>query len=600
MPLIVQKFGGSSVANPEKILRAARRAIRAQQEGNQVVMVVSAMGDTTDDLLDLAAKITDRPPAREMDMLLSTGEQVSVALMAIAIHSLGHKAVSLTGAQIGVKTDNSYRKARIRSIETARLRKSLDDGNIVIAAGFQGIDDDFNITTLGRGGSDTTAVALAAVLRADACEIYTDVDGVYTTDPRVVPEARRAGRISYDEMLELASLGAGVMHSRSIEFGKKFDVPIHVRSSFTDELGTMIVAEPQRPDLPVSGAAITKDEARITAQGVPDKPGSSFEIFSRIAGKNISVDMIVQNIGESGRADISFTVPQNELMVALEAVREAAKIVGAEGVTSDDSVAKISVVGLGMARQTGVAQKMFRALADAGINIQMITTSEIKISVLVSRDRALEALRIVHRAFELERPPLPHSGPLAPREGSVSRSETATMDAAAVVTRLQNMNMEDLTIDEVTLDSSQARVTISGVPDKPGIAAKVFEDVAAAGIFVDMIVQSFPSEAGAATLSFTVPQKQLSKSVEAARRIAQSLGCKEVTSSPIIAKLSVSGVGLRTHVGVAIRMFKALAEAGINLEMINTSEVRVNVVVDGAAGEKGLQQLQAAFADVLR
>jgi aspartate kinase len=592
MPLIVQKFGGSSVANPEKILRAARRAIRAQQEGSQVVMVVSAMGDTTDDLLDLAAKITDKPPAREMDMLLSTGEQVSVALMAIAIHSLGHKAVSLTGAQIGVKTDASYRKARIKSIETTRLKKSLDEGNIVIAAGFQGIDDDFNITTLGRGGSDTTAVALAAVLRADACEIYTDVDGVYTTDPRVVPEARRVSRISYDEMLELASLGAGVMHSRSIEFGKKFDVPIHVRTSFTDSNGTMIVSEPERPDLPVSGAAITKDEARITVEGVPDRPGMSLEIFSRVAGKNISVDMIVQNIGESGKADISFTVPQNELATALEAVNEAARVVGAEKVTSDANVAKISVVGLGMAKQTGVAQKMFRALADAGINIQMITTSEIKISVLVNRERSAEALRIVHHAFALDQQP---AAPVPPWTG-----HAGTSDAAAVVARLQSMNMEELTIDDVALDSSQARVTISGVPDKPGIAAKVFEDVAAAGIFVDMIVQSFPSPGGAATLSFTVPQNQLTKSVEAAKRIAQSLGCQHVSSSPIIAKLSVSGVGLRTHVGVAIRMFRALAEAGINMEMINTSEVRVNVVVEGTAGERGVKQLQAAFADVLR
>jgi aspartate kinase len=592
MPLIVQKFGGSSVANPEKILRAARRAIRAQQEGNQVVMVVSAMGDTTDDLLELAAKITDKPPAREMDMLLSTGEQVSVALMAIAIHSLGHQAVSMTGAQIGVKTDGTFRKARIRSIETARLRKSLDEGHIVIAAGFQGIDDDFNITTLGRGGSDTTAVALAAVLQADACEIYTDVDGVYTTDPRVVPEARRVGRISYDEMLELASLGAGVMHSRSIEFGKKFDVPIHVRSSFTDQPGTMIVAEPERPDLPVSGAAITKDEARITVQGVPDKPGTSLEIFSRIAAKHISVDMIVQNVGESGKADISFTVPQNELAAALEAVRDADKIVGAEGITSDDSVAKVSVVGLGMARQTGVAQKMFRALAEAGINIQMITTSEIKISVLVSRDRAQEALRIVHAAFELDLEP---AQPVAAWTGHATQP-----DAAAVVARLQGLNMEDLTIDDISLDNSQARVTISGVPDKPGIAAKVFEDVAAAGVFVDMIVQSHPSAGGSATLSFTVPQNQLSRSVDAARKIAKNLGCKSVSSSPIIAKLSVSGVGLRTHTGVAIRMFKALAEAGINLEMINTSEVRVNVVVEGLSGPKGLAQLQAAFADVTR
>ncbi len=592
MPIIVQKFGGSSVANPEKILRAARRAIRAQQEGNQVVMVVSAMGDTTDDLLELAAKITDKPPAREMDMLLSTGEQVSVALMAIAIHSLGHQAVSLTGAQIGVKTDASFRKARIRSIETARLRKSLDEGNIVIAAGFQGIDDDFNITTLGRGGSDTTAVALAAVLRADACEIYTDVDGVYTTDPRVVPEARRVSRIGYDEMLELASLGAGVMHSRSIEFGKKFDVPIHVRSSFTDQPGTMIVAEPERPDQPVSGAAITKDEARITVQGVSDKPGTSLEIFSRIAARNISVDMIVQNVGQSGKADISFTVPQNELAAALEAVREASETAGVDQITSDDSVAKVSVVGLGMAKQTGVAEKMFRALADAGINIQMITTSEIKISVLVSRDRAAEALRIVHHAFELDKEP---AEPVKPWTG-----HAAAPDAAAVVARLQGINMEDLTIDGIDLDSTQARVTIAGVPDQPGIAAKVFEDVAAAGVFVDMIVQSHPSLGGSATLSFTVPQNQLTRSVEAAKRIAQNLGCRDVSSSPIIAKLSVSGVGLRTHTGVAIRMFKALAEAGINLEMINTSEVRVNVVVEGAAGEKGLKQLQAAFADVMR
>lgn len=592
MPIIVQKFGGTSVANPEKILKAARRAIRAQQEGNQVVMVVSAMGHSTDELIDLARQITDRPPAREMDMLLSTGEQVSVALVAMAIQSLGHKAVSMTGAQIGIKTDNTHGKARIKSIETARMRKVLDAGNIIIAAGFQGIDEDFNITTLGRGGSDTTAVALAAVLRADACEIYTDVDGVYTTDPRVVPEARRVSRISYDEMLELASLGAGVMHSRSIEFGKKFDVPIHVRSSFTDQPGTMIVAQPERPDQPVSGAAITKDEALITVEGVPDVPGTSLEIFSRIAAKNISVDMIVQNVGQSGKADISFTVPQLELEVTLEAVREAAKLVGAAGVVSDNSVAKVSVVGLGMARQTGVAQKMFRALADAGINIQMITTSEIKISVLVSRDESQAALRIVHQAFELDKEPATKIVPISPQAPS--------SDAAAVAERLQGISMEGLTIDDISLDPSQARVTISGVPDAPGIAAKVFEEIAAAGIFVDMIVQSHPTAGGSAVLSFTVPQKQLTQSVGVAERIAKSLGCKSVTSSPIIAKLSVSGVGLRTHTGVAIRMFRALSEAGINLDLINTSEVRVNVVVDGLQGEKGIKQLQAAFADVRR
>ena len=593
MSLIVQKFGGSSVANAEKILKAARRAIRAQQEGNQVVMVVSAMGDTTDDLLDLAAQITDRPPAREMDMLLSTGEQVSVALMAMAIHSLGHKAVSLTGAQIGVKTDAVHRKARIKSIETARLKRLLDEGNIVIAAGFQGIDDDFNITTLGRGGSDTTAVALAAVLRADACEIYTDVDGIYTTDPRVVPEARRMNRISYDEMLELASLGAGVMHSRSIEFGKKFDTPIHVRSSFTDQPGTMIVDEPERPDQPVSGAAITKDEALITVHGVPDVPGTSLEIFSRVAAKNIAVDMIVQNVGVSGKADISFTVTRGELPSALEAVQEAVNLVGADQVTSDDNVAKVSVVGLGMARQTGVAQKMFDALAEAGINIHMITTSEIKISVLVNRDDSQRALRIVHQTFELEKE--------APVSAVTTKANERAADAATVVARLQGVNMEDLTIDDIELDATQARVTIQGVPDEPGIAARVFKEVAEEGIFVDMIVQSHPkSGRGQATLSFTAPREQLEQSLAVAKRISETLKCKGATSSPAIAKLSVSGVGLRTHVGVAIRMFKALASAGINVEMINTSEVRVNVVVEGDKGEQGLKQLQQAFKDVLR
>jgi aspartate kinase len=404
MSLIVQKFGGTSVADSQKILAAARKAIRAQQQGHQVVMVVSAMGHQTDLLVDLAEQITDRPNPREMDMLLSTGEQVSVALMAMAIHSLGSQAVSLTGAQIGIRTDSKHTKARIRSISTERMQRLLDAGNIVIAAGFQGIDEDYNITTLGRGGSDTTAVALAAVLNASECEIYTDVDGVYTTDPRLLPEARRVLRISYDEMLELASLGAGVMHNRSIEFGKKFGVPIHVRSSMTDTAGTMIVAEPEDPRQPVCGAALTRDEARVTVLGVPDIPGTSLTLFSPIAARNIAVDMIVQNVGEYGKADVSFTVPKKELPLALEAIDEALRVVGAGQVTSDVNVAKVSVVGLGMAQQTGVANQMFRALADAGVNIQMITTSEIKTSVVIDEKYMELAVRALHKAFGLEQP----------------------------------------------------------------------------------------------------------------------------------------------------------------------------------------------------
>jgi aspartate kinase len=593
MPLVVQKFGGTSVADSQKILAAARKAVRARQEGNQVVMVVSAMGKNTDVLVDLAHQISDHPPAREMDMLLSTGEQVSVALMAMAIDSLGCQAISFTGAQIGIKTDSTHTKARIHSISAARMRQALDEGKIVIAAGFQGIDEDDNITTLGRGGSDTTAVALAAALEADACEIYTDVDGVYTTDPRVLPEARMVRQVSYDEMLELASLGAGVMHSRSIEFAKKFSVPIHVRSSFSDRPGTMITAAPQSPGQPVSGATLVKNEARVAILGVPDRPGTSLAIFAAIAARNISVDMIVQNVGDHAKADISFTVLRDDLAATLETVQEVAAELGAEGVSHDDKVSKISVVGLGMATQTGVAQTMFRALAEAGVNIQMITTSEIKISVLVDRDQAQNALRVVHRAFELDKEP----------RATVASSSTSSLamqgerDEAAIVTRLSGM--EDLTIDDMMLDDTQARVTIGGVPDAPGMAASVFEGIAAAGIFVDMIVQSL-GRAGHANLSFTVPQADLARAVATATELAGQFGCGPVSSSPRVAKLSVSGIGMRSHTGVAIRMFRSLAEAGINVAMINTSEVRVNVVVDGAAGQKGLECLRRAFADAQR
>jgi aspartate kinase len=591
MSIIVQKFGGSSVATPEKILAAARKAIRARHEGHQVVMVVSAMGDHTDDLIDLASRITDRPSAREMDMLLSTGEQVSVSLVAMAIQSLGSQAVSLTGAQIGIKTDSVHSKARIRSISTDRMKQLLDAGNIIVAAGFQGIDDDFNITTLGRGGSDTTAVALAAVLQAEACEIYTDVDGVYSTDPRILPEARRLSRISYDEMLELASLGAGVMHNRSIEFGKKFGVAIHVRNSASDMPGTMIVEEPEQPERAVSGAALTRSEALITVCDVPDRPGASLEIFSRIAGRNITVDMIVQNVGQDGKADISFTVPRNELASTLEVVREAAALLGAGQVLCNEKVAKVSVVGLGMARQTGVADKMFRSLAAAGINIHMISTSEIKISVLVEHDAAQQALRVVHQIFELQRGPESVT-PLADRRSRV--------DAAAVAEALQRANMEELAIDAVELDASQARVTIVGVPNTPGVAAQVFDTIAADGVFVDMIVQSMGDDQGHATLGFTVPREQLAAATKAAERIATVLNCLAVQKSPNVAKLSVSGVGLRSQTGVAIRLFQALATAGINVDMVNTSEVRVNVVVDGSHGELGLAALQQAFADALK
>ena len=584
MALVVQKFGGTSVADPQKILAAAKKAIARQQGGHQVVVVVSAMGHQTDVLVDLAKAITDRPSAREMDMLLSTGEQVSVALFAMAIQSLGHKAVSLTGAQIGIRTDSTHTKARIKSISTDHVKSLLDSGAIVIAAGFQGIDQNGNITTLGRGGSDTTAVALAAVLDADLCEIYTDVDGVYTTDPRMLPEARRLGSISYDEMLELASLGAGVMHSRSIEFAKKFGVKVLVRSSFKDVPGTVILSAEESTPRPASGVALAKDEARITLENVPDQPGSSHALFSRLAASGIAVDMIVQNVGQGGRADISFTVPADDLAEALDLSNAVAKQLGASGVSHDAELAKVSVVGVGMERAEGVAGRMFTALSAAGINVRMITTSEIKISVLVDKSDAQAAVQAVHRAFGLD-------AETAEGEADVAGSHLVKSSPLEVVRRLEGM--EDLAIEDCQLDASQTLVTFTDLPDTPGVAAEVFEELGRAGLNVDMIVQSHPRD-GRAEISFTVPAGDRDKAIVAARRIASARGAV-VADVPHVAKLSITGVGIRSHAGVADRLFKPLADCGINIDLVSTSEVRLNVVVAAEHGQKSLEVLRKAF-----
>jgi aspartate kinase len=514
-----------------------------------------------------------------------------VALMAMAIHSLGAEAVSLTGAQIGIRTDSSHTKARIQSISTDRMKKLLDEGKVVIAAGFQGIDEDFNITTLGRGGSDTTAVALAAVLNADACEIYTDVDGVFTTDPRLVAEARMLARVSHDEILELASLGAGVMHSRSIEFGKKFNVPIHVRNSasFSDEPGTIIGSESEGADRAVSGAALTKNEAQITIAGVPDHPGTSYAIFSKLAGVNVAVDMIVQNAGADGSADISFTVLEDDLPKALTASKKAAQELGAKAVSHDPGLSKVSIVGLGMATQSGVADRMFRTLADSGINIEAITTSEIKVSVLVKREQGLAALRAVHSEFELDRP--------ARDRVKFGDKHTPATRASAVdiVARLQRM--EDLAIESVSVDETQAQMTLFDIPDQPGISARIFEAIASESILVDTIVQSIGRD-GLADISFTIPRTMVEQTRRVLKALSQELGGEE-KDEPEVAILTVKGIGIRSHTGVGLRMFKALSDAGINVEMVSTSEVRVNVVVDAKNGQAGLAALKSAFADVL-
>ena len=403
MSLVVQKFGGSSVANAERIQKVAKRIIETKRKGNRLVVVVSALGDTTDELVDLAHQITPSPNSREMDMLLSTGEQISVALLAMAIHKFGEKAISFTGPQVGIITDPSHTKAKILAINTTRINQALREGNIVIVAGFQGKTATEEITTLGRGGSDLTAVALAKALRAKQCEIYTDVDGIYTADPKVVPEARRIETISYDEILELAALGAKVMQSRSVEVGKKFDVPIWVKSSLTNHsIGTLITKESKSmEEALVSGVALNDDEAKITIFGVPDQPGIAAKIFKILADEKVNVDMIIQNKTQTKMTDISFTVFKSELDTALKAVERARKVVHASHSTCDKNIAKVSVVGVGMKSHSGVASSMFNALAKRRINIEMISTSEIKISVVVHAEKGKEAVRVIHQAFGL-------------------------------------------------------------------------------------------------------------------------------------------------------------------------------------------------------
>jgi aspartate kinase len=627
--LVVQKFGGSSLKDAERVMEAARKAVRAKHAGNQVIVVVSAQGSTTDDLIAKAAEITASPSAREMDMLLATGEQISIALTALAIQELGEKAVSFTGPQIGIVTDSTHRKARIKSIDTRRLREALDAGNLVVLAGFQGVDELGDISTLGRGGSDTTAVAVAAAMKQAGsdvtCEIYTDVDGVYTSDPRIVPDARKMDAISYDEMLEMASMGAGVMHSRSIEFAKKYDVPLMVRNSRSDAVGTWIVPEAEwMSEFPVCGAALAADEARLVLEGVPDRPGVSHRVFAALASANIAVDMIAQSVGTAGKADIGFTV----LNADLEKTKKTlAPIIADLGATLDESgkVSKVSVVGAGMRTVSGVAERMFQALAAEGVNMKMITTGDIKISVLVEEDaptedlptdtpgesikkvhlearkavRGRKALRAVHAAFGLANPRKGAGVPPEQTSGNGFRPRPNPLvipdakDREAAIARLEGM--EDVLVSGVHLSADQSRVTIHDLPDLPGNCSRVFNAVATGGILVDMIVQNLTGP-GKAELSFTVPSADLTRALKRTQDVVREIdaGCRVVGDADV-AVLFVLGVGMRTHTGVARTMFGALAARGINIGMINTSEVCVGVVVEKSRGEEALACLKEAF-----
>jgi aspartate kinase len=406
MPLVVQKYGGSSVGNPERILNVARRVVETQRAGNSVVVVVSAMSGVTDNLIRLAREVSPAPADREMDVLLATGEQTTIALTSMAINSLGAKAVSLTGAQAGIFTDGIHTKAKIANISPRQIRKHLNEGFICIVAGFQGQTLQGRITTLGRGGSDLTAIAVAAALRADNCEIYTDVDGVFTCDPRVVPEARKIDVIAYDELLEMASSGSKVMQSRSVEFAKKFKVPFEVRSSFNTNRGTIVKEEtPGLENVVVRGISIERNQAKVTITNVPDKPGTASRIFTALADANVIIDVIVQNISVSGSTDISFTMNADELAKLGSLIEDVAKEISAGKVLKKSGIAKLSVVGIGMRSHSGVAAKLFECLGAGGVNIQMISTSEIKIAVIIDEAKIEEAAKLTHAAFGLSEAP---------------------------------------------------------------------------------------------------------------------------------------------------------------------------------------------------
>lgn len=594
MAIIVQKFGGTSVANAEKIRGAASRAVEAKRKGYDVVVVVSARGHKTDELVELAREITSHPRPREMDMLLSTGEQESVALMAMAVHELGEESISLTGAQIGVLTDTTHTKARIVSISTERMKELLKAGNIVIAAGFQGVDSQMNITTLGRGGSDTTATALAAVLNAELCEIYTDVEGVFTTDPRLVAGARKVERISYDEMLELASLGAGVMHSRSIEFAKKYHVQLRVRPAYSNGPGTLIAPESDEVTSVVTGVAFVRNEAMITLVGLPDQPGVMSTLFSSLSTARIPVDMVVQNVAREGTANVSFTVAEDELNTAMKVAKTTAESLKARDVIATTGLSKVSVVGHGMQTHTGVAARMFQVLASHGINIHVVTTSEIKISVLIDRGRCEDAVKAAHSGFELEKatssPPQVGCASTGKQNGNSETPSTVLTDE--MIARLDSM--ESIVVSDITADTDQSRVTLSNLPDDPGIAEDVFTAVAEGGVLVDMIIQNAPRDRRA-SISFTVPRSDLDRSILLLREVLERYDGSVVSSDRRIGKISVSGIGLRSHTDVGARLFRCLADNRINVEMINTSELKLSVVIAADEAERAMIQLRKEF-----
>jgi len=592
MSLIVQKYGGTSVGSVERIKAVAQRVFNTVQAGNSLVVVVSAMGKTTDGLVKLANEISSNPSRREMDMLLSTGEQVSIALLSMALQEIGQPAISLTGAQVGIVTEAEHTRARILRIETERLTRHLEEGKVVIVAGFQGISstEELEITTLGRGGSDTSAVALAAALRADCCEIYTDVPGILTADPRIVPDAHLMSEITCDEMLELASLGAKVLHPRAVEIARNYGVTLLVRSSWTDDPGTRVVA----PDYqirsleglelvnPVDGVEFDTDQAKVGLLRVPDRPGVAARLFGEIAHQDLDVDLIIQSIHEINSNDIAFTVSKGVLKKAEAVASAIAPVLRSHPnpapeeaeVMIDQQIAKVSIAGAGMIGRPGVAAEMFATLAEAGVNILMISTSEVKVSCVVDADECDRAISALCATFNVNSSPVQ----------AIKKIEKVA---------------DSPQVRGVALDLNQARIAIRQVLDRPGMAARLFKQLAKKNISVDMIIQSqrcrIVEGIPRRDIAFTVAQGDAEAAKETLQEVVAELGCGEIVVDYAIAKVSAVGTGMEGQPGVAAKMFAALAKNQINIQMIASSEIKISCVVAQEEGVTALQAIHAAF-----
>ena len=591
MALVVQKYGGTSVGSVERIQAVANRIRKTVQQGNSLVVVVSAMGKTTDTLVKLANEIASNPSRREMDMLLSTGEQVTIALLSMALQELGQPAISLTGAQVGIVTEAEHSRARILQVCTDRLERHLNKGEVVVVAGFQGVSstENFEITTLGRGGSDTSAVALAASLKADRCEIYTDVPGILTTDPRIVPSAQLMSEITADEMLELASLGAKVLHPRAVEIARNYGMPLVVLSSWSDRPGTRVVSRLPKPRSlqgmeiakAVDGVEVDRDRAKVALLRVPDSPGVAANLFGEISSQNIDVDLIIQSIHEGNSNDIAFTVV-NKLLKQAEAVAEAIapslrtnpQATAEAEVIVDRQIAQVAISGAGMIGRPGIAAKMFKVLADAQINIQMISTSEVKVSCVIDEAQCDRALHLLSQTFDID---------LSSQKEIIANKYEG----------------EQPPVRGVALDNDQARIAIRHVPDKPGMAASIFSLLAQKNISVDAIIQSqrchvidnIPTR----DIAFTVAQTDADLACEVITKLNEDIGCGDVSGDKAIAKLSVVGAGMIGHPGVAAKFFAALAKEQINIQMITTSEIKISCVIDQTEGVKALKAVHEAF-----